>query len=88
MSEKGINSFDVLKRMGEENLDIRLATSENLVNMNAVHKGQDTQITIGVPGNVIGAIMNNELHVCLLIWNKEQFRAMRETLEREADDGK
>ena len=80
MSEK-VSSFDVLKRMSIDNLDIRLATSENIRNMTAVHKGKDTDITIGVAGNVIGAVMNNELHLCLLIWNKEQYRATKEKME-------
>jgi len=78
-----INSFDVLKRMSEDNLDIRLATSENLRGMNAVHKGKDTDITIGVAGNVIGQIMNNELHMCLLIWNKEQYRETKDKIGKE-----
>jgi hypothetical protein len=78
-----ISSFDILKRMSVDNLDIRLSTSENLRNMNAVHKGKDTDITIGVAGNVIGAVMNNELHLCLLIWNKEQFQATKAKMEDE-----
>jgi hypothetical protein len=85
MSEAKISSFDVLKRMSVENLDIRLATSENLRNMNVVHKGKDTDMTIGVPGNVIGAIMGNELHFCLLIWNKEQYWATKAKIEEEMD---
>ena len=51
MSETKISSFDVLKQMSEDNLDIRLATSENIRGMNAVHKGKDTDITIGVACN-------------------------------------
>jgi hypothetical protein len=51
--------------------------------MNAVHKGEDTDITIGVSGNVIGAVMNNELHLCLLLWNKEQYRATLAKIEAE-----
>lgn len=78
-----ISSFDVLKRMSEDNLDIRLATSENLRHMNAVHKDKDTDITIGVAGNVIGAVMNNELHLCLLLWNKEQYQATKAKIETE-----
>jgi hypothetical protein len=83
MSETKISSFDVLKRMSEDNLDIRLSTSENLRHMNAVHKGKDTDITIGVAGNVIGAVMTNELHLCLLVWNKEQYRATKAKIEAE-----
>ena len=83
MSEIKISSFDVLKRMCDDNLDIRLSTSENLRHMNAVHKGKDTDITIGVAGNVIGAVMNNELHLCLLVWNKEQYQATKAKIEEE-----
>ena len=81
-----ISSFDVLKRMSSDNLDIRLATSENLRNMTAVHKGEDTDITIGIAGNVISAVMNNELHLCLLLWNKEQYRATKAKIEHEHAD--
>lgn len=84
---KPISSFDILKRMSVDNLDIRLSTSENLRGMNAVHKGKDTDITIGVAGNVIGQIMNNELHLCLLIWNKEQYQATKAKMEDEVADG-
>jgi hypothetical protein len=83
LSEIKISSFDVLKRMSEDNLDIRLATSENITNMNVVHKGKDTDITIGVAGNVIGAVMNNELHLCLLIWNKEQYQQTKDKIGKE-----
>lgn len=85
MNEPKISPFDVLKRMSKENLDIRLATSENLRGMNAVHKGLDTDITIGVAGNLIGQIMNNDLHRCLLIWDKEQYRATKAKIEKEND---
>ena len=85
MTKDKISSFDVLKRMSEDNLDIRLATSENLRGMNAVHKGKDTDITIGVAGNVIGAVMNNELHLCLLIWNKGQYQATKANIEKERE---
>ena len=84
MSETKISSFDVLKRMSEDDLDIRLAASDNLRSMNLVHKGKDTDITIGVAGNVIGAIATNELHICLLIWNKEQYRATKAKIEEES----
>jgi hypothetical protein len=84
MSETKISSFDVLKRMSEDDLDIRLAASDNLRSMNLVHKGKDTDITIGVTGNVIGAIITNELHICLLIWNKEQYRATKAKIEKES----
>jgi hypothetical protein len=79
---KPISSFDVLKRMSEDN---RLSTSNNLRNMKAVHNGKDTDVTIGVAGNVIGAVVNNELHLCLLVWNKEQYRATKAKMESEGN---
>jgi hypothetical protein len=78
-----VSSFDVLKRMCDENLDVRLSTSEHLRNMNAVHKGKDTDITIGVAGNVIAPVMSNELHLCLLIWNKNQYQVTKAKIEAE-----
>lgn len=76
-----ISNFDVLKRMSTDNLDIRLATSENILSMNKVKAG--TQITFGVPGDVLNAIYRNELHCCLLTWNKKQFDETKAKMEAE-----
>jgi len=64
-----INSFDVLKRMAKENKDIRMGT--DLVNMKAVKAG--SQITMGIAGNVLAALMFGELNACLILYNKKQF---------------
>ena len=74
------SNFDVLKKMREDNLDIRLATSENLLRMNKVKAG--TQLTFGVSGDVLNALYRNELHCCLLIWNKTQFAETKAKLEQ------
>ncbi len=76
-----VSNFDVLKKMSADNLDIRLATSENILRMNKVKAG--TQITFGVDGDVLNAIYRNELHCCLLIWNKRQFNETKEGMEAE-----
>jgi hypothetical protein len=81
--EVKVSSFDVLKRMSEENLDIRLATSENLTHMKAAHKGLDTDITIGVAGNIISQVLNNDLNLCLFVWNRQQYRDTTEKLKKE-----
>ena len=77
-----VSNFDVLKRMSAENLDIRLSTSENILRMNKAKAG--TQITFGVSGDVLNAIYRNELHCCLLIWNKQQFIDTKAKIEDEA----
>ena len=77
-----VSNFDVLKRMSADNLDIRLSTSENILRMNKAKAG--TQITFGVSGDVLNAIYRNELHCCLLIWNKQQFIDTMAKIEDEA----
>lgn len=67
----GINNFDVLKRMGQENLDIRLSPSENIVSVTKVKAG--TNLTIGVTGDQVGAIASGDLCVCLLLFDRKQF---------------
>ena len=79
MSE--VSNFDVLKRMSKDNLDIRLSTSENLLDMKKVKAG--TQLTFGVSGDVLNPLFRNDLHCCLLIWDKKQFAATKKELEAE-----
>ena len=74
-----VNSFDVLKRMSAENMDIRLAPSKNVIRMQKVNAG--TQITIGVEGDVISGILNNELNACLLIFSMKQFDETKKKME-------
>ncbi len=76
-----VSNFDVLKRMSTDNLDIRLATSENLLRMNKVKAG--TQLTFGVSGDVLGGLYSNQLHCCLLIWDKQQFAETKKKMEIE-----
>jgi hypothetical protein len=78
---KEVSNFDVLKKMSADNLDIRLATSENLLKMDKVKAG--TQLTFGVSGDVLGGIYSNQLHCCLLIWDKKQFDATRAAMRKE-----
>ena len=72
-----VNNFDVLKRMSAENKDIRLGT--DLLNMKAVKAG--SQITMGVPGNVLGALMFGELRACLVLFNVKQFDEVKSAME-------
>lgn len=79
-----VNNFDVLKQMAAENQDIRLASTENITNMKMVKAG--TQITIGVPGNIIGAIYHGDLSACLMLFDSKQFAKMKARLESAPDE--
>jgi hypothetical protein len=78
-----VNNFDVLKRMCDENMDIRLGT--DVVRMDKVKAG--TQITMGAPGDCVTPIFLGELVPCLLIYNRKQFNELKATMERQAPDG-
>jgi hypothetical protein len=74
-----VNNFDVLKRMSDENKDIRMGVE--VLNMKAVKAG--SQITMGIAGNVLAALMFGELKACLILFNKQQFDEMKATIEAE-----
>ena len=76
-----ISNFDVLKKMCADNLDIRSSTSENILGMKKVKAG--TQIEFGVEGDVLNQIYSNEMHCCLLIWNKKQFADTKKVMKLE-----
>lgn len=75
-----VNNFDVLKRMGEENLDVRLAPLDNITNLRKVNAG--TQITIGVAGDLVAAIgIEGKFVGGLILADKKQFEAIRLKME-------
>lgn len=76
-----VNNFDVLKKMADENLDIRLAPSSDITNMKKVKAG--TQITIGFAGDVITPIFLGQLVGCLLLYDKKQFDELKAKMEAE-----
>jgi len=79
MSE--INNFDVLKRMGEENKDIRLCTTITQMNYSAKKGG--TEVSVGVPGNICFEIESGRMNAVLLLWNVREFNETRATMEEE-----
>ena len=81
LAAKTVNNFDVLKRMGAENKDIRMSPSSNFLRMQTVKAG--TQITVGVQGDVVGALYSGELVGCLLLFNKKQFDELKKKMEEE-----
>lgn len=80
-----VNNFDILKTMASRNLDIRMSPLDNISNMKVTHKGQDTDVTIGVRGNVILQIMNGRLIGGLLLYDKKQYFEIKTELEHTQD---
>ena len=74
-------NFEVLSAMAERNLNIKLSPVSNISNMKAVHKGKDTDITIGFAGNVILQIMDGQLVGGLLLYDRQQFEEVKKELE-------
>lgn len=75
-----INNFDVLKRMSIDNRDIRLGV--DLVRAKKVVAG--TEVTIGIGCDMVGSIVNGDLSVCLLAFDKKQFDEVKSAMEQEA----
>ena len=74
-----VNNFDVLKIMGERNMDVRLAPLGNITNLKKVKAG--TQVTIGVEGDVVAALgLEDKFVGGLILADKAQFDAVRAEL--------
>ena len=78
------SNFEVLKEMAKRNLDVRLSLLDNVTNMRLTHRGKDTNVTIGVYGNVIHDIMDGKLNGGLLLFNDAQYQAIAKELDAAA----
>ena len=76
-----INNFDVMKRMSDEDQDIRLAGLGNIISMKKVKAG--TQITLGVQGDVLNQIATGVFGGCFLLYDWKQFQETRAKMEAE-----
>lgn len=87
-----VNAFDVLKEMGERNMDIRMSRcADNLVNIRKVRAGG--QVTIGVDDEVRRIMMEFALgrkthNAVFLVFNNEQFNQIKAELEASAEKKK
>jgi hypothetical protein len=81
MSDKA-GHFDILKAMCERNMDIRLSPLDNVTHMKLVHKDRDTQVTIGVGGNVLMGIYDGKFIGGLILCDKTQYFKIKEELEK------
>lgn len=76
----GVNSFDVMKRMGERSGKIQLAPLSNITNLQKVKAG--TKITIGVEGDVVADIgLHGKFVGGLILADKEEFRATEREMQ-------
>lgn len=80
-----INAFDVLKEMGERNMDIRMSRCvDNLVNVRKVKAGG--HVTIGVDTAVADILMGfalgvNKHNAVFLVFDTDQFNQVKAELE-------
>lgn len=76
-----VNNFDVMKLMGERNLDIQLAPLGNVLRVHKVKAG--TQVTIGVGGDVVAGIADGRFVGGLILADQEQFHRLKQEMEAE-----
>lgn len=74
-----ISAFDVLKIMCARNLNIQLAPMENIAELKKVRAG--TEVTIGVAGDMVGAIFKGKFLGGLILADKDQFDEIKRELE-------
>lgn len=82
MTMSKVSNFDVMRVMSERDLDIRLSPLDNIINMQTTHKGKDTNVTIGVYGNIIADIMNGRFVGGLILADKLEFARVKAELEQ------
>lgn len=78
-----INNFDILKIMGERNMDIRLAPLSNVLNIQKVKMG--TKVTIGIDGDIVTKFLNDGYVGGLILADANQFENIKNELEKKHD---
>lgn len=75
--ESAVNNFDVLKRMSEQNKDIRMGP--DLIDAQWSKRG--SRLTFGVPGNVLMDIESGKLRAVVLLWDVNQFDETKRAMQ-------
>lgn len=79
-----VNAFDVLKSMGERNMDIFLAPMINLIGIKKVKGGYE--VSMGVPDEIgLRMVLGETFSGGLILANHEQFLLVNNELEAEID---
>lgn len=76
-----VNSFDVMRVMGERDMKIHLAPLSNILRMQTAKAG--VQVTIGVDGTMFPGLAENKFVGGLILADKEQFDAVKAELAGE-----
>ena len=78
-----INNFDVLKRMCEENMDIRVTPISSALRVKKVTGGM--HVTFGVNGdNVLYKMLTGGFGGSLMLVDRKSFDALKEKMEAES----
>lgn len=80
---KRAGHFDICKEMARRGLDIRMSMLENVTNLSYSNRTKGTTVSIGVDGNLIGSIYNNQFVGGLLLCDKKQYMEIAEELNKE-----
>ena len=76
-----VGAFEVFARMAEtDDKALKLAPLANILNMKVVKAG--TQVTIGVSGDMLARIMNNEFCGGLLLCENKRFDELKAEMEK------
>ena len=70
-----VGNFDILKKMGDSGMDIKLAPLSNIVELKKL--GKNGEVTIGVDHNTIVALLSGKEYVGgLLLADKAEFESV------------
>jgi hypothetical protein len=74
--------FDICREMAKRGMDIRMSLLENVTNLSYSKRTKGTTVSIGIDGNLVGAIFNNKFVGGLLLCDREQYFAIKKELGR------
>lgn len=78
--------FDICKEMAARSMDIRMSLLENVTDLKYSERTKGTKVTIGIDGNLVGAIgLENKFVGGLLLCDREQYFAISKELEDKAN---
>lgn len=77
-SPKTASHFDICKLMCERDLDIQMAPMSNISHLQKIKAG--TKVTIGIAGDMVGAIAKGDYCGGLILCNTEQYQEALHTV--------
>jgi hypothetical protein len=81
MSDTQVTFYAVLKRLADkDDRGLKYSPLDNITNMQVVHKGRDTHITIGFPGDVLNPIYHGKLIGGFILCDREAYEKAKNEL--------